>query len=168
MSVRTSKAKKLDLPFVLTDAVRSGRVIVFLGAGASKECRDADGHTPSNGDQLRDSIAQKFFGKSMLKRSLMSVAEMAIGSAGGTSAVFEHVNSMFKKFETSEAHRLLTDFNWRTIATTNYDTFVESAYADAKRRRQSLIPFVKDDEPIEQRMREALNPLQYLKLHGCL
>jgi hypothetical protein len=27
---------------------------------------------------------------------------------------------------------------------------------------------VKDDEPVDERMRSSLNPLQYLKLHGCL
>jgi SIR2-like domain len=56
----------------------------------------------------------------------------------------------------------------RTIATTNYDTFLEAAYRDPRRRRQTLVPFVKDDEPVEDKMRSALNPVQYLKLHGCL
>ncbi len=104
----------------------------------------------------------------METRTLMTVAEMAIGSAGGSNLVFEHVNKVFEPFETSEAHYALSDFNWRTIATTNYDLFVERAYSDPKRRKQTLIPFVKDSEPVEQRMSEALNPLQYLKLHGCL
>jgi hypothetical protein len=31
-----------------------------------------------------------------------------------------------------------------------------------------LIPFVKDDEPVDERMRAVTNPLEYLKLHGCL
>ncbi|MBA5806184.1 SIR2 family NAD-dependent protein deacylase [Rhizobium changzhiense] len=167
MNVST-KTKPADLPFSLTDAVRNGRVILFLGSGASKECKDEKGLTPPDGDQLRESIAKKFFGKPMANRSLMSVADMAIGSAGGSSIVFEHVNNVFQPFSTSEAHRALADFNWRTIATTNYDTFVEAAYSDTKRRKQTLIPFVKDDEPVEQRMMESINPLQYLKLHGCL
>lgn len=168
MPPRAPKTPKLELPFVLTDAVRSGRVVIFLGAGASKECLNDKGNRPPDGNQLRDSIGKKFFGKPMSNRSLMSVAEMAIGSAEGTSVVFDHVSSMFDGFHTSEAHKSLSDFSWRMIATTNYDTFVESAYGDVKRRRQALIPFVKDDEPVEQRMMEALNPVTYLKLHGCL
>ena len=168
MAAKAPKPSKFELPFVLTDAVRSGRVVVFLGAGASKECINNKDARPPNGDQLRDSIANKFFNKDMSKRSLMSVAEMAIGSAGGTNVVYEHVNSMFEGFETSEAHRALSDFSWRLLATTNYDTFVESAYSDVKRRKQTLIPFVKDDEPVEERMMQSFNPVQYLKLHGCL
>jgi tetratricopeptide (TPR) repeat protein len=161
-------AASIELPFTLVDAVKSGRVILFLGSGASKECVNSEGKRPPNGDELKTMLATKFFGKPMDKRSLMTIAEMAIDTAGGTSQVFDFVNRTLEAFQTSDAHRMLTDFSWRTIATTNYDTFVEDAYADTKRRRQSLIPFVKDDEPVEQRMAEALNPLQYLKLHGCL
>ncbi len=162
------KSAIIELPFTLTDAVKSGRVILFLGSGASKECLNANGERPPNGDELKTLLANKFFGKPMNNRSLMTVAEMAIDTAGGTNQVFDFVNRAFETYQTSEAHRMLTDFSWRTIATTNYDTFVEDAYADTGRRKQSLIPFVKDDEPVEQRMAEAINPLQYLKLHGCL
>ena len=104
----------------------------------------------------------------MPKRTVMAVAEMAIEKGAGENLVFQTVNDAFEGFETSEAHRLVSDFNWRTIATTNYDTFLEAAYSDPKRRRQTLVPFVKDDEPVEEKMRSALNPVQYLKLHGCL
>jgi hypothetical protein len=98
----------------------------------------------------------------------MSVAEMAIENGAGRSLVFETVNAAFDGFEISDAHKLVSEFNWRAIATTNYDLFLESAYSDPKRRRQVLIPFVKDDEPVDERMRAVTNPLEYLKLHGCL
>ncbi|QND48253.1 hypothetical protein HB780_21790 [Rhizobium lusitanum] len=164
----TTKKAPVDLPFLLTEAVRSGRAILFLGAGASKECVNEKGDRPPNSDQLRDILSQKYFGKLMPNRDVMGVAELAIASGAGSSLVFETVNSAFQNFETSEAHRKVSDFIWNRIATTNYDTFLEKAYADSKRRRQVLIPFVKDDEPVDERMRSALNPLLYLKLHGCL
>ncbi len=167
MDLSRVEADSVSLPFTLVDAVKNGRVIVFLGAGASKECSDGSGNRPPNGDQLKVNIAKKFFGKDMANRTLMSVADMAINSAGGMSQVFEHVAKVFEPFRTSDAHRALSQFYWRTIATTNYDTFVEQAYNESRSRKQSLISFVKDNEPVEQRMREALNPLQYLKLHGC-
>lgn len=164
----TKKKNTIEIPFLLGEAVKNGRAILFLGAGASKECKNAKGETPPNAEQLRDVISTKYMGKLMPKRTVMTVAEMAIENGAGSNLVFETVNTAFQGFETSEAHKLVTDFNWRTIATTNYDTFVESAYGDSKRRRQTLIPFVKDDEPVEERMRQAQNPVQYLKLHGCL
>jgi hypothetical protein len=42
--------------------------------------------------------------------------------------VYEAVRQAFDGFQSSAAHNLLTTFNWRMIATTNYDCFVERAY----------------------------------------
>jgi hypothetical protein len=63
---------------------------------------------------------------------------------------------------------MVCEFNWRAIATTNYDLIQQRAYDESKTRRQTLIPFVKDDEPIDTRMGAVTNPLEYIKLHGCL
>lgn len=104
----------------------------------------------------------------MKNHSLMSVAEMAMATGMGESLVFDEVAKALEGFETSEAHRMVSDFNWRLIATTNYDRFLEDAYGDTKRRRQTLVPFVKDSEPVEDRMAAVANPVQYLKLHGSI
>jgi hypothetical protein len=108
MSVSTGK---VEIPYLLLEAVKSGRVIVFLGAGASKECRNLAGKSPPNADQLRDILSTKYFGKAMPKRNVMSVAEMAIDNGAGQGLVFETVNNAFEGFEISEAHLTLTDFN---------------------------------------------------------
>jgi hypothetical protein len=108
---------------------------------------------------LRDILAEKYLGKSMANRPLQSVAEMAIDSGAGRNLVFDTVSSAFDGFEPSESHRMVSDFNWRAIATTNHDLFLEGAYSDAKRRRQVLLPFVKDDEPIDTRKGAVPNPL---------
>src|SRR5437879_8403421 len=63
---------------------------------------------------------------------------------------------------------MIPKFNWRSIATTNYDCVVENAYTESNTRLQSIVRFVKDDEPIEEKMQAVANPVQYLKLHGCL
>lgn len=160
--------RKVEIPFLLQDAVRNGRAILFLGAGASKECRNAEGKSPPDANQLRDILAQKFFGKPMPNRDVMTVAEMAIETGAGRPLVFDVVAGAFDGFEPSPAHRTVCEFNWRAIATTNYDLIQQSAYDESKTRRQTLIPFVKDDEPIDTRMGAVTNPLEYIKLHGCL
>ncbi len=163
-------AKKvlIEIPTLLAEAVKNKRVILFLGAGVSKEARNASGQSPPDADQLRDILAQQFFSKPMKNRDVMAVAEMAIAIAGGSSKVFEAVRQIFEGFQPSEAHRQITKFNWRMIATTNFDLLVERAYSDSKERVQTLVRFVKDDEPVEDKLQAALNPVQYLKLHGCL
>jgi tetratricopeptide (TPR) repeat protein len=162
------RVRKVEIPFLLQEAVRNGRAILFLGAGASKESRNAEGKSPPDANQLRDILAKKFFGKVMTNRDVMTVAEMAIESGAGRPLVFDTVAAAFSSFEPSTAHRMVCEFNWRAIATTNYDLIQQSAYDESKTRRQTLIPFVKDDEPIDTRMGEVTNPLEYIKLHGCL
>jgi hypothetical protein len=82
-------APVVKIPAVLIEAVKSKRVIPFLGAGASREAKNLQGKQPPDADQLRDILAQKFFGKVITNRDLMAVSEMAIASAGGTGLVFE-------------------------------------------------------------------------------
>jgi SIR2-like domain len=156
------------IPNPLIEAVKSKRAILFLGAGASKESRNSLGETPPDADQLRDILAQRFFGVSMKNRDVMAVAEMAIASSGGAPLVFEAVRLSFEGFEPSKAHKLISAFNWRMIATTNYDLLVERAYSDSPQRLQTLVRFVKDDEPVDEKLQAVVNPVQYLKLHGCL
>jgi hypothetical protein len=158
----------ITIPAVLIEAVKSKRVIPFLGAGASKEARNSAGKQPPDADQLRDILATKFFGKLIPNRDVMAVSEMAISSAGGTGLVFDAVRHAFDGFEPAAAHTLLSTFNWRMIATTNYDCLIEHGYNSSSKRLQSLVKFIKDDEPVEERMQSVLNPVAYLKLHGCL
>jgi SIR2-like domain len=104
----------------------------------------------------------------MKTRDVMAVAEMAIASSGGYGLVFHEVRQAFEGFQPSKAHKLISAFNWRAIATTNYDLLVEKAYSDSPQRLQTLVPFVKDDQPIQEKLQTTIYPVQYLKLHGCL
>lgn len=76
--------------------MKNGRAVLFLGAGASKECKNAKGDTPPNANQLRDIISMKYMGKMMPNRTVMTVAEMAIESGAGSNLVFETVNTAFQ------------------------------------------------------------------------
>jgi hypothetical protein len=167
---QTMAARQLavQVPNLLAEAVKSKRAILFLGAGASKEAKNAAGNTPPDADQLRDFLADRFFGQPMKSRDVMAVAEMAIASSGGASLVYEAVRQAFDGFQPSTAHKHLTAFSWRMIATTNYDLLIERAYSSSPQRLQSLVRFVKDDEPVEEKLLAVVNPVQYLKLHGCL
>ncbi|CCF18727.1 Putative cold-shock DNA-binding domain protein [Pseudorhizobium banfieldiae] len=117
---------------------------------------------------MRDILAEHFFSKKMPNRDVMAVAEMAIAAGGSSAQVYEKVRQAFTGFAPQKAHKLIPTFPWRAIATTNYDTIVEQAYRDVSNRIQQIVPFIKDDEPIDERLREEANPVPYLKLHGCL
>lgn len=162
------RAPKIALSNSLIEAVKAQRCVLFLGAGASKEARNAEGHKPPDADQLRDILADRFFKKAMPNRDVMAVAEMAIANSGSAPQVYEEVRKAFTGFAPQATHRLIPSFSWRAIATTNYDTIVEETYKEVTTKIQQIVPLVKDDEPIDERLREFANPVPYLKLHGCL
>lgn len=164
---KAKSRKKVQIPPLLVDAVKNRRVILFLGAGSAKESSNAAGGRPPDANQLRDILAQKFFNKEMKNRDVMAVAEMAASISGGRPQVFEAVRQAFDSFQPGEAHRLLPTFQWKMIATTNYDLLIERTYSGTNDKLQSIVRFVKDDELIEEKMQAVSNPVTYIKLHGC-
>ena len=157
----------VELPNALVTAIQSGRAVVFLGAGASLESKDAHGTKPPNGDRLAEMIGTEFFGAPQQGVDLMQVAAMA-GRSAGKQNVHEFIREVFKSFSPSKAHKALADFRWHTIATTNYDTLIEDGYGQNTNPAQDLVKFVKDSEPIERRVAAVNRPLRLLKLHGCI
>ena len=155
------------IPPPLIEAVKGGRVILFLGAGASIEAKSGNGNLPPSTTQLARDLSQRFLGEDLSDFGLMRVASMASDKCG-QNVVFEHIRSQLKAFRPSAAHKLIPTFRWHTIATTNYDTLVEDAYGESEQPLQDLLPFVKDAEPIEMKKSDVLHPLVYLKLHGCV
>lgn len=164
----SAKSKNFELPHVLTEAVKEGRAVIVFGAGASMECRSTDGRRPPSADEMRDHLATKFLGTKNEKRDLATVAEMAINAGAGEPQVFDEVARQFKDFTTSKAHEKLADFRWRGLATTNYDRFIEQGYVRNTAALQACVPFVKNEEPYEDRLRDERNPVALFKLHGCL
>ena len=159
--------RTIDIPGPLKEAVQSGRVVLFLGAGASMEAKNTEGSKPPSGEQLGSLLAKQFLGEDLPGIDLMQISEMAAGAAGG-DVVNDYIGRHLKTFSPSPAHKLLPTFRWHTLATTNYDTLVEDAYGSSKSAMQDLLPFVKNAEPIETRIADVAHPLVYLKLHGCV
>ncbi|MEJ6389817.1 P-loop NTPase [Gymnodinialimonas ulvae] len=167
MAKRKTKSS-LELPRILVESIKDQRAVMVFGAGASKECRNTAGSTPPNGDQLRDHLAAKFLGTTNEQRDLATVAEMAIANGAGQTMVFEEIANQLSGFKTSDAHKALPDFRWRGLATTNYDTLIEEGYAENLSRKQTCLPFVKDAEPYDDRLKNENHPVPFLKLHGCV
>ena len=156
-----------SLPSTLIESIRNQRVILFLGAGASMESGGKDGKRPPSEEELRELLGQKFFGKPMQEYNLALLSEMAI-QTNGEALVFDYIKNILEPFEPSPAHYLIPTFRWRAIATTNYDILVDNAYARSSDRLQTIVPFVKDSDPIEERLQRTADAVPFLKLHGCL
>jgi uncharacterized protein with GYD domain len=68
----------MEIPVPLETAVRDGRAVLFLGAGASMEALDGHGKHPPNAQQLSELLAARFLGGRYKHLPLSQVAEYAI------------------------------------------------------------------------------------------
>ncbi|AYG59689.1 SIR2 family protein [Rhizobium jaguaris] len=155
------------LPSALVDAVRAGDAMLFLGAGASRGAKHPKGINPPNGNQLRDLLCDKFLNGKLKDRSLASVGQYCVTEVG-LNPLQTYIREVFIDFSPAPFHELIPEFNWHSIATTNYDLIIDRAYRNHRSPLQSPVKFVKDSQEIERESKKVAHPLRYMKLHGCL
>jgi hypothetical protein len=71
----------MDIPSYLEEQIRSGKVALLLGAGASLGAVDGSGKRAPNMNELRDLLADRFLGGKLKGRGLSQVAELAISES---------------------------------------------------------------------------------------
>lgn len=156
----------MELPKALLDQIQEGNVVLFLGAGASYGAKHPN---PSNkiplGQTLADMIANKFLGTNYKNMPLSHVSELAI-SQTDLFTVQKYISDFFIEFEPNEFHKLIPQFKWKAIFTTNYDYIIEKSYLDKNKRIQELSPVVKNTN--QKDIIRSEKSLPYYKLHGCI
>ncbi|HBB9961615.1 TPA: SIR2 family protein [Vibrio parahaemolyticus] len=157
----------MKLDPTLRNFVLEGKVILFLGSGASLGARKAGGEEMPSADSLRDLLASKFLDDSWKKNSLSEVAEIAISQADPVT-VQSYIRDIFLGFSPAEFHKKIPKFRWASIYTTNYDLLVESSYQESTEAKQDLIPIHRDTDRIDSLIKDPSNQLAYTKLHGCI
>ena len=150
----------------LLDYMRSGRIVLLLGAGASRGAKSPSGELIPNGRELGRKISAKFLEGKYADRDFKTICDFA-SSRKSVRELQEYIRSELEKYEPASFHELVPQFYWAGLATTNYDLIIEGAY---KRRStaavQHLRPFRSDgDIP-----RDGFDSgeLLYVKLHGCI
>lgn len=156
----------MEIPAFLETQTREGKVILFLGAGASYGAKNASGQTPPLGKKLGERISDRFLGGNYKDFPLNQIGELAISESDLTT-VQEYLREIFEGFEPTEAHRMMTTFRWECIATTNYDLIIEKAYRQNKEAVQIAVPFIENGDRVEDKMRDQRS-MMLLKLHGCV
>lgn len=149
----------------LVEDVRRGRVVLFLGAGASIGARSADGREPFSAEGLRDKLSEHFLGGKEAASSLAWVAELAI-SETDLGTVQDYIADLLRDLRPAAHHELVRTFRWRGLVTTNYDTVPEAIYRGAD-RLQDLVPIRSDADRLDELLRTPKD-LPLLKLHGCI
>jgi tetratricopeptide (TPR) repeat protein len=153
------------IPHQLVDAIRNGKVVLFLGAGASHGATDSQNATIPLGNALADKLANKFLDNSYVGQPLSLVSEVAVSEAGLLKTQ-SFVKDIFKGFQPKVHHLLIPGFKWKSIFTTNYDYILEEAYKQSSLILQELEPVYRNTLTDEIFKNEKSLP--YYKLHGCL
>jgi len=155
------------IPEILVKQISRGKVVLFLGAGASLSATDEQGNHPPDGPGLAKMIADEFLDGKYADHSLSEVADYAI-SQTNVFSVQDFIRSVFEPYNPSDGHLMLTTFRWHGIATTNYDRILEKAYeTNCERSVQKPMPFIENGDRVEDKLR-APKDMPYLKLHGCI
>lgn len=152
-------------PFTM-DLLAKGDAILFLGSGASFECRTAEGKQALMANDLRDSLCDTFLGGEGKKKSLQTVGDLS-KSAAGILDMQRHIGRLYEPLLPTKAHLEIPRYRWKAIVTTNYDLAIERAYEGRKGSIQSIAPIISDDDDFRSAISDrSVVPL--LKLHGCV
>jgi hypothetical protein len=150
----------------LQQEYRDGRLIPFLGAGFSKPLNLPDW------SELMGWMAQRLGFESDLFLLHGRYEQLAEYFQLTGYDNFQHlVYEMTRRFDSEEAcrarltsrmHLALSALDWRTIYTTNYDSHVEGALSDAKKKVAALASFE------DFQMRREHGMCEVIKFHGTL
>lgn len=155
-----------QLPKILVDQIREGRVVLFLGEGAFIDAVHPKGRKLINIAELSKLIVDKFLEQEFKDRPLSQIIELAI-SETSLSEVQEFIASQYDNYYPAHFHKLIPRFVWHAIATTSLNLVVERAYDTEQDKVQQLAVFKKNGERVEEQLK-SLNSVMYLKLHGCV
>lgn len=154
-----------DIPKPLIREVREGRAVLFLGAGACYGAKRENDDDLPLGDGLRDLLVDRFLEPHNKSKPLAFVSELAI-DATDLSTVQDFVADRFHGLIPADYHYLIPSFSWRGIATTNYDRLIEHVYESDDSSVQDVVPFVHDDDRVDEKVRRG--GVALVKLHGCV
>jgi hypothetical protein len=103
----------------LLERVCNGEAILFLGAGATFGAEGPAGEKPVGGNALRDLLATKFLDGTQKDKPLAIVAEYAKNESS-LPVVQTYIRSLFLPLQPAPFHKLIPQFRWHAIITTNY------------------------------------------------
>ncbi len=149
----------------LVTAAREGRIVLFLGAGASMGAKNSRGKNIPNGKKLGQLIAQKFLRPEHEELDFKTICDFAC-STSSIRDVQKFIHDTLIDFKPTEAHLEVPKFVWAGIATTNYDLLIERAYATTSSNLQNLITYTRNGSNAIDRLTDA--DVLYAKLHGCI
>jgi len=138
---------------------RSGKAVLFLGAGASV------GAGLPSGIELARRVSREF-GTGIDSDDFIEVCTHVLNTAGINRADVEDFLRTQLDGQPSEAHNSLPLNRWRAIFTVNFDDLVETAYRNSASRTQRCEPVFSGD--FSRRESDYMDLVRLFKLMGCV
>lgn len=151
-----------DLVFIKR-ALLNNSVVLYTGAGFSRDARNISDEPMPTGDALADKLwAHLGYEGTRTKETLPQLFEAAIGRGHGP--LRDLLQRSFECKSYASWYRLVAEFYWYRVYTTNIDSVLEKTYADAGGSRLRRIDGQKGDYVDRD---QFLNEIQYVKLNGA-
>ncbi|OLS18891.1 MAG: hypothetical protein HeimC3_48290 [Candidatus Heimdallarchaeota archaeon LC_3] len=144
--------------------VESGKIVLFLGAGASK-CSGV----PIGWDLvelLRDKFNFEYDtidGNIQFPTFNTACKEIILQEKGSKLDIYEYLKKIFLSCDPTEYHKILTYYKWPVIYTTNYDNILENAFR--KNKESNFTPRVIRHK--RDNIKNDLETVNIIKLNGC-
>jgi len=104
------------------DRLRSGRALLFIGAGFSLETKNVDGKSPPDAKHLAHEIARL---SGMPDDDDLKYVSDRFLQYGDPQDLIRLLTRLYTVKDVTPAHSIITGASWRRIYTTNYDNSVE-------------------------------------------
>ncbi len=109
--------------------VKQGKVVLFLGAGSSHA---AGGPT---GNKLTEMIKERFSNINQSLSNFIDVCQDVIDTPPyNRNELEEFIAGKLNTLLATDAHKIMTKYDWAAIFTTNFDDLIELAYRGAPNR----------------------------------
>jgi len=145
--------------------VSSGKIVLFLGSGINKGCKNSSGQDAPDGNELALLIKDQFFPDEDVPSDLPTVCACTETRESRIN-LEKFIYDLLIDYKPSEnVLKKIPKFNWRRIYTTNFDRLLEQAYGEDDERLQNLIPIYSDRD---RQNFEFGRDIPYYKLHGCI
>jgi NAD-dependent SIR2 family protein deacetylase len=150
------------IPQHLIERIANQNAVFFCGAGISRGLEDERGFP--GGWELAKDIAEKLLGRTVRYDELLDLKQIAQEviwkDKGSRNRLNEYLLKVFDdpKITPLRAHKALADLECNVI-TTNYDTLIEQAFRQAKKRCGTVV---------RENDLTRMQDVNVVKIHGCV
>jgi len=150
----------------LLAATSKGDMVLFLGAGVNADCKMGDPPKPAPlGNNLAEDLSKHFFPNETFNNESLRAVSTKIQNIEGSEKLRKYLIKRLHPVRTTNTLMQIPYIQWNSIYTVNIDYGIETAYSNAEKKVQKLVPIVLPTDPSTS---ETETEVPYLKLHGCL